>query len=241
MASITTEFESAHAQNRVSEVEILHRDHDLFCSFTSWLVHEEGYTADQLLPVIEKPWKWDEEFNTEFLPWWICQISPEQFGGAEAYVAGFVATTGLPRQTASVHLLKHPEWYGRHPGQKTYHDGMEDGKHCLAMTDGVLRVLVVAQGSELCEAMAADREVETGIMVHAGTNDPVVYPVPADTPTEYTGTLSRYRRSWSHYTRHFPECCASVDFASTPAHGMAYYLEGDGGQPVLHRENWDSQ
>ncbi len=39
--------------------------HDYFRGFCRWLVHDEMFNAEQLLEVVEKPWKW----TAEFLQW----------------------------------------------------------------------------------------------------------------------------------------------------------------------------
>jgi len=37
--------------------------HVLWIDFLNYLVHEECFTAEQLLRVLEKPWKWEPEFD----------------------------------------------------------------------------------------------------------------------------------------------------------------------------------
>lgn len=37
--------------------------HVMWIDFLNYLVHEECFTAEQLLHVLEKPWKWEPEFN----------------------------------------------------------------------------------------------------------------------------------------------------------------------------------
>lgn len=31
-------------------------------SLLGWLIEHEGYTAEQLIPVVEEPWKWETEY-----------------------------------------------------------------------------------------------------------------------------------------------------------------------------------
>lgn len=42
--------------------------HDNQIKLTRYLVRVEDFTAEQLLGVIEKPWKWERQFN-EALQW----------------------------------------------------------------------------------------------------------------------------------------------------------------------------
>ena len=35
----------------------------MWIAFLNYLVHEELFTAEQLLHVLEKPWKWEPEFD----------------------------------------------------------------------------------------------------------------------------------------------------------------------------------
>jgi hypothetical protein len=37
--------------------------HEMWIDFLTHLVREELFNAEQLLGVVEKPWKWEPEFN----------------------------------------------------------------------------------------------------------------------------------------------------------------------------------
>lgn len=50
---------------RFSEI---HRDHEMFVPFLSHLVDEKDFSPSNVVAVVEKPWKWQAEFE-QFLVW----------------------------------------------------------------------------------------------------------------------------------------------------------------------------
>jgi len=44
-------------------VEKISVTNDDFVSFLYWMVDEHGYKAKDIIPIVEKPWKWQEEYE----------------------------------------------------------------------------------------------------------------------------------------------------------------------------------
>lgn len=51
------------------KVERLYLDNPWFAGFARWLVNECHFNVGELVNVIDKPWKWTNEFNNEYIPY----------------------------------------------------------------------------------------------------------------------------------------------------------------------------
>ena len=47
----------------VKLVHTVDRNSDCFTIFLQWLVDERDYNASNIVDVVEKPWKWQKEYN----------------------------------------------------------------------------------------------------------------------------------------------------------------------------------
>lgn len=41
----------------------IHREHESFIAFLHYLVDEHGFSSSNIVDVVEKPWKWQPEFE----------------------------------------------------------------------------------------------------------------------------------------------------------------------------------
>lgn len=55
--------EKKDKMNTVPDPLVYRSRRKMWIAFLNYLVHEELFTAEQLLHVLEKPWKWEPEFD----------------------------------------------------------------------------------------------------------------------------------------------------------------------------------
>lgn len=215
-----------------TRIDVLTVGDELFHAFCCWLYNVESFNGNELLAVIEKPWKWTTEYNTQFLPYFVCEMNPV-LKTYDAYVAGFMRVAGIDdiRQATS---LCEPSKGG------TFYDGMVAGSEL----HGQLELLIVSQGSALEEALSRDLvEVSPATLRYADDGQAVVCPRPArdSRKTVYAPPVLKYKRSFREYAKEFPQNVVFVDRDRISIHyGVSYFSEGRDGQPEIVTCGWDS-